>query len=111
MSTHLVPDATAERLVRLCEQFLRPAQLGAADGRLELTFDPDLTPTEQARFDRLAMLAGGRLTLDPAELEALLPTLNGLRDYHALAAPTGAQTVAAVKGLIRVARAILRDSQ
>lgn len=108
MSTHVT--APREPLRLLCVEYLRePDHSTVTGGVVSWVFLPDLSAEEETRFARLHQLAASdvRITLD--ECEALLPTLVGLRDYHALASPTGAQTVAAVKGIIRVLRALLRD--
>lgn len=112
MSIHTFPaDTPAGLLVEECAARLRtPEQALESDGRVTLTFTPDLSPAEIDLLLAIVARLRAGVTMSPQTFEALLPTLTGLRDYHALPSPTGAQTVAAVKGLIRVVRAMLREA-
>lgn len=76
---------------------------------LRLTFEPPLTPEEQAVYDSLLGLSRSAVQVTPVEWAGLRTELDGLRAYHALATPTAAQTAQATKAIIRVLRAILRD--
>lgn len=98
----LVEEAWSGRLVNVTAN-------GQPEGTVAYVFEPDLSAEEATTLGDLVALSRGGLTITPAEFVALKPTLVGLRDYHALASPTAAQTTAAVKGLIRVLRALLRD--
>lgn len=75
---------------------------------LTLSFTPDLSPEEELRLGRI-MRVEGLTRVTPAEWADLEPDIDGLRTYHGLASPTNAQTVSAVKAIIRVLRALIRD--
>lgn len=130
MSTHVIssgglPDWDQVRAVtRLARRQLRePTAVTETDvvtegtgedtrlvsSTVSLVFNPDLTAEEQTRLARLQSIAASAVALSPEELENLLPTLRGLRNYHGLASPTPEQTVSAVKGLTRVVAALLRE--
>ena len=100
-----------ERLVDLLDRAslvgLRPPTLGGdpSHATRTLTWTPDLTPAEVL----LARAIGCSVRITVAERDALEADIDGLRTYHGLASPTAAQTAQAVKAIIRVLRAILRD--
>jgi hypothetical protein len=72
---------------------------------LEIPFDVEPTPTEQAAIEL-------RLTTETPVEETLharvLAAYKSLQDYEALASPTGPQTTAIVKVLCKVARGLIR---
>ena len=74
-----------------------------------LTWVPDLTPSEQATVDSIVQLSIGSVLVTPAERTAIDPDIVLLRAYFLNASPTNAQSVAAIKSIIRMLRAILRD--
>lgn len=104
-----------DTLRSLCRRYLREpdsvheTDVVADSSTLSFEFIPDLTTDEERRYARLLSASVSPVRLAPDDLESLLPTLMGLRDYHSLASPTNAQSVAAIKGIIRVLRALLRD--
>lgn len=86
-----------------------PSEHYVEDGAPVFIFDPPLTVVEQETFDRLMALSRSAVQVTPTEWASLQNELDGLRTYHALATPTAAQTTQAVKAIIRVLRALLRD--
>jgi hypothetical protein len=86
-----------------------PSEWYAEDGVDVILFDPPLTVEEQATFDALSSLSRSAVQVTPEEWAGLQTEIDGLRTYHGLATPTNAQSVAAIKAIIRVLRAILRD--
>jgi hypothetical protein len=83
---------------------------GAVFERNEIVYAPDLTPAEAAKLDAIQAWLSGPLRADTfAEYLALRQQIAGLRDYLANGAPTGPETVAAVKGTIRLLRALFRE--
>lgn len=72
-------------------------------------WNPDLSAQNQATVDSIIKLAVGSTLLSPAERTALEPDFNTLRLYQNAASPTAAQTTAAVKSIIDVLRAFVRD--
>lgn len=49
---------------------------------VDITYDPDLTPEEQATWDTLAQLATGATLITPAELDTIRPSMVVLRDLR-----------------------------
>jgi hypothetical protein len=101
----------AVRMSELAAQYLRPST-GAISWNgtsYEPLFDPPLTAEEQATYDALFSLSRSAVHVTPEEWAGLRNEIDGLRTYHGLATPTNAQSVAAIKAIIRVLRAILRD--
>lgn len=116
MSSYPIPipsDATARDAGELVERFAFLAERAIPRSvdwdAPALTFDPDLTAQEVATLDRLRIVARASLRLTPGEFEAIAAEAPTLRAYLTLNSPTNAQSVAAIKGIIRVLRAILRD--
>lgn len=72
---------------------------------------PDLTPEQEARLNTLIARIQAAQT-DYAQVETLRADLLGYRDnaeaYLALTSPTNAQSVAAIKSLIRICGLIIR---
>jgi hypothetical protein len=111
MSSHrFSPDIARIVLPRLEAYRSFDAGYDTATGEVVVDLLPDLTPGEQAILDRLVRWAQTRLPTEPAGFDAVREDGLLLRDYHALAAPTNAQSVAAIKALIRVLRWTLTDS-
>jgi hypothetical protein len=113
MSVHVFvsnPEQSLTEIVRLCRNYIGREPVMDDDGAtLTLTFAPDLSPEEETRLGRIVRLAG-LMRVTPSEWAAIEPDIDGLRTYHDLASPTNAQSVAAIKAIIRVLRAILRDT-
>lgn len=87
-----------------------PSAVSLSPGAVVYTFIPDLTPAESATFDDLVRTIRARVpSITLVEYQALKSALSGLRQYHGLASPTNAQSVAAIKAIIEVLRALLRD--
>lgn len=79
------PDITAQRLVELCQTFLRPPATYATDGDTGepiLTFDPPLTTEEQATLANLLGLARSRLDVAPEDFATIRTNLQTLRDLR-----------------------------
>lgn len=108
-----LPDETARRFAELLTSELRAPTgywLDTVTGEPVAEFDPALTPAEQALYGRLLRIAKSRVVgIAPAEYAALEAGITRLRTYRVTASPTNAATVQAVKDLIDVIRAILRD--
>jgi hypothetical protein len=107
-------DKTALALVELCRAYLRAPDAFASDGDTGnpiLTFVPALTAAEQATLVDLTTMArfGISASISLAEFQAIKPDLAIARQYVGLAAPTAAQTAAALRSLIRVVGALLRS--
>lgn len=94
----------AVRRLGLREPVLSGA-IGAPDAQRTMTWDPDLSPTEQ----ELLRAAVGAVRLTSAERSALQADIDGLIAYQAIASPTLAQTASATKAQNRILRAILRS--
>ena len=108
MITNPSPDDFS--LIDLISQLIRPpTERYLENGELVMIFEPPLTPAEQVRVERFRGLLRSAVRLTPDEWDTLAPEIDGLRTYHGLATPTQAQTVLAVKAIIRVLRALLRD--
>jgi hypothetical protein len=87
-----------------------PDALVPGQGTITYRYTPDLTAAEATTFDRLVSLARQRsVTITPAEWNTIQPDVATVRQYVGLASPTAAQTAAALKSLIRVVGALLRQ--
>ena len=75
---------------------------------LSLSFTPDLAAGETVTLRRL-IATTGLLRITPTEWAAIEDDLASLRIYSDLLAPTGAQTVSAVRSIIRALRVLMRD--
>ena len=107
-----IPIADASRLANLCVTYLRvPSEvLGYPGDTRTLVVTPELTAAEQTTYARLLAIARSTIpAITPAEWQAIEPDIAGLRTYRAIATPTLAQTVLAVKAQSRILRALLRD--
>lgn len=115
MSTHVYTlggdaEAERERIVMACHDAGQgPIVADLSGSTLTLVFIPDLSPAKATALDSLVRAAKSVLGLSPAERDALEDDIAGLRTYYGLASPTNAQSVAAIKAIIRVLRAALRD--
>lgn len=74
-----------------------------------LIFTPDLTTAEIDLLNRVVATFTAPLFSAPDNYDAIRAEVPTLRAYYQNAAPTGAQTVTAVKSIIAVLRAMLRD--
>lgn len=89
-----------------------PTMAVDAQGNVEttsLTFNPPLTPAEQATFDDLVTMAKFGVSMTLAEWQSIKADAAGLKSYLGVAAPTLAQTAAATKAIIRVLAVIVRS--
>lgn len=103
-------DPTAPVLIGLCLQYLRqPSITTDAAGTSTWTFDPPLTTAEQTTFADLTTMARFGVTLTLAEWQTIKPDAAGLKAYLGLASPTNAQSIAAIKAIIRALGVIIRD--
>lgn len=119
MSIFSVPaqinDFDGSRL-RLAQQIAYLAQFYVrSDGSVTIspdgttiTFDPDLTPGQEAMLRRVLAVAGV-MRVTPDEWASIEPEIDNARAYLGLAAPTLAQTAGMTKSLIRILRVLLRD--
>lgn len=81
----------------------------AVQATATLTWTPDLSPADLATVQSIVKLAVGSTLLTKAERDNLEPDFTTLRAYANAASPTNAQTIAAVKSVIDVLRAFVRD--
>ena len=74
-------------------------------------FSPPLDPTtEQPIFDRLVKIANSAVRgLSPAEFSAIENDIATCRAYVGVTSPTAAQSAAALKALIRIVAALVRQ--
>jgi hypothetical protein len=73
------------------------------------TWSPPLTAAEQATLADLTLMARFGLTLTLAEWQQIKPDASALKAFLSIASPSNAQSVAAVKSLIRVLAVIVRS--
>ena len=95
----------------LCAQYGRPIDHWDDDGAGNMTpvFVPLLTPTEQAAYDDLAVMATlGLQTLTLQQYRDRKADVAGLKAYMALGSPTATQTRDAFRALVRVVGAMLK---
>lgn len=117
MSTHPIPispDAPPREAAELVERCALLAEHAIRRCSVDwdaqtLRFEPDLSAAEQSALQRLLTVARSSVRLTPAEYDAIAAEALGLRAYVGVASPTNAQSVAAIKAMIRVLRAVLRD--
>src|SRR4029077_1940613 len=74
-----------------------------------LEWTPDLSLAEQTTLDRIIGASGKGFDLTPGEYQAIKDEVVTLSAYLGAASPTQAQTVTALKALIRVVRAMVRE--
>ena len=101
-------DRILDDLIRL---YLRPC-VWVADGTVDPapTFTPALSAAEQTTLANLRRFARrGGLVITPDEWEAVKADAATAKAYVGLASPTTAQTTAAIKAVIRVLGAIVRN--
>lgn len=70
-------------------------------------WDVDLTPEEEAAFD--AAVLSAKSGIDMQRYADIRTELSGLRNYYLLDTPTNAQSIQAIKAIIKVLRAMLKD--
>ena len=103
--------ADGSTLLRLCAAHLRmPTQYETSDPAT-FVWSPALSAQEQATFADLQIMASFGLTasITLAEFQAIKPDLVTARNFVAIASPTQAQSVAALKATIRILGALLRQ--
>ena len=99
-------------LARLIAEHIRPPATWTSDtgaGTASYTFDPPLSPAEQATLDDLVTMARFGVTLTLAEWQSVKPDAQLLKAYLGVASPTLAQTAAAAKAIVRVLATIIRS--
>ena len=74
-----------------------------------LEFTPDLSAAEAATLAQIFAAAAKGVDLTPTEYQAIKDEVSTLSAYLGAASPTAAQTVTALKSLIRVVRALVRE--
>ncbi|SRR6266542_3152812 len=104
-----IGETTLSMIVRACYRYLRPAAVVGEGAPYSLSFTPDLTPTEAELLQRILGVVLWRSTLAPDDYVAIRAEVPGLRAYYLNATPTNAESVAALKSVIRILRAILHD--
>lgn len=97
------------RVQQMCRDYLGREPGVILDGEtLTAVFTPDLSQAEAATLTAIVRVSGiGVVT--PAEYAAVTDDVAALRTFLRIASPTNAQAVAAIKSLIRVLGAIVRD--
>jgi hypothetical protein len=76
---------------------------------LALEFTPDLSAAEVATLADILTAAARPVPLQPSDEAIIKAEAPTLRAYMQANSPTNAQTVAALKSLIRVVRALVKD--
>ena len=110
MSTHPVSSPHVSRLRELVADALREPSNITGDpitGAITFHFTPDLSTSEAATLAEIDSLA--RSGIDPADWPTVRDELPTLRAFMQASSPSAAQSVAAVKSIVRVLRAILKD--
>jgi hypothetical protein len=115
MSTHALP-ATIDLPIlraRLLRDLRAPSGVVFANGPEQpptaLEFTPDLTIGETTTLAQIIGASAKSFDLTPGEYQAIKDEAAALAAYLGAASPTAAQTVTALKALIRVVRAIVRE--
>jgi hypothetical protein len=112
MTTAVLAQSTIDLLVAN-PTLLRPPVVNDPPGPAlrSCSWTPDLSPAEQATLTDLTTMAkfGISADLSLAEFQAIKSDLVTARTYVGLASPTAAQTAAALKSLIRIVGALLRQ--
>ena len=113
MTTYVIPSPAndtgdslrwerIERARRLCLRYLGVEPVITDDGtHLTATFTPDLTADEAKTLRAIVRLSAVGMAT-PAEIIAVEGDVASLKTFMGLASPTNAQTLAAVKALVRV---------
>ncbi len=115
MSIHALPSTLDLATLRiLIARYLRePSGVLFTNGTEQpptaLEFTPDLSAPEIATLAQIVGASGKSFDLAPSEYQAIKDEVAALAAYLAAASPTAAQTVVALKSLIRVVRAIVRE--
>jgi hypothetical protein len=115
VSLHPIPaGADPGKLPRLLRLFVRVPEgtvygNGTAERPTHLEYVPDLTTEEAATLDDVFAIADCPIDWSPSDRQIFINNRDGLQAYLGLANPTNAQSVAAIKALIRVVGAIVRD--
>lgn len=116
MSIHSIPaNLDVEKARRLVVRFLRaPSGFVHGDGPeqppTQLEFTPDLSPAEQATLANIIKAVQSPMELGPDDWQKFSDEKALLQAYHANVTPTNAQSVAAIKALIRVVATLVRDT-
>jgi hypothetical protein len=84
MSTFQFPASRAGALTQALHEagFRSPTSTEGTPKVITLTYEPDLTPEEQATFDTVSRLAVGASLLTPEERTLLEPRVLGLRTFR-----------------------------
>ncbi len=115
MSTHLIPAvADTDKLHRQVHRSLRaPSGAIHANGTHQpptaLEWTPDLTIAEQATLAEVLTVANAALDLDTTDFAKIQAEIATLKSYVTNPSPTSTQTTAALKALIRVCLAFVRQ--
>lgn len=117
MSTHLLPvevvldgPVNLNAIVRACQRHIGRTPLVVETAPpFTLTFTPDLSATEIDTLARIVAVLTSPLFSAPDDYAAIMAQVPTLRAYFLEPSPTNAQSVAAIKSIIIVLRALIRD--
>lgn len=115
MSTQTVANPTSATdglpgLLDAVTAAIRAPQSVAWDGAsVVYTFIPDLTAAEATTFGDLVTLHRFSVEMSLAEWQQVKPDAAALKQYLGLSSPTNAQSVAAIRSIIRVLGVIVRS--
>ncbi len=115
MSIHLIPAlADTDKLHRQVHRSLRaPSGAIHANGTQQpptaLEWTPDLSAAEQATLADVVTAANAAIELDTTDFAKIQAEIATLKSYVTNPSPTTVQTTAALKALIRVVLAFVRQ--
>ncbi len=115
MSIHNIPVTIPdEQMLRLVRANLRTPRVLITDYSTQppssaLEFVPDLTTAEQAILDDLVATATSGVNLGMTDWVKVKTEIGTLRTFLTTTSPTNAQTAAALKALIRMVLAFVRQ--
>jgi hypothetical protein len=84
MSTFVFPASRAGALTQALHEagFRSPSSTDGDPRSITLTYEPDLSPAEQATFDSVARLAVGAAIITTAEYDTIRPDIQTIRDLR-----------------------------
>lgn len=113
MSVHALPAGVGPDdlhiLIPLCRRSLGQTPAITGTGPFTATFGTDLTTAQEDTFRRIVATITSPLFSAPDDYAVITQEAPNLRAYYQNAAPTNAESVAALKSVIRVLRALVRD--
>jgi hypothetical protein len=86
VSTFQFPASRAGALTQALHEagFRSPSSTDGTPRSITLTYEPDLSPEEQATFDLVSRLAVGAALITPEERTRIQPDIQSLRDLRQL---------------------------